>query len=42
MTQDMINAGIGIVGTVFGWVFGTIWNAGAAMGIGGLDFGGGR
>jgi antirestriction protein len=27
MTQDMINAGIGIVGTVFGWVLRTIWNA---------------
>jgi len=23
----MINAGIGIVGTVFGWVLRTIWNA---------------
>jgi antirestriction protein len=27
MTQDMINAGIGIVGTVFGWVLRAIWNA---------------
>jgi len=27
VTQDMINAGIGIVGTVFGWVLRTIWNA---------------
>jgi antirestriction protein len=27
MTQDMINAGIGIVSTVFGWVLRTVWNA---------------
>lgn len=27
MTQDLINAAIGLFGTVFGWVLRTIWNA---------------
>jgi len=39
MTQDMINAGIGIVGTVFGWVLRTICNAVTAMRIDAMNFG---
>lgn len=31
MTQDLINAAIGVFGTLFGWVLRTIWNAVTAL-----------
>jgi len=42
MTQDMINAGIGIVGTVFGWVLRTIWNAVTTANIDAINLASGR
>lgn len=42
MTQDMINAGIGIVGTVFGWALRAIWNAVTTVNIDAIYLDSGR